>query len=385
VPTGNYFSGTIPTDLCRPNINADFYADQYNTEVYGNPTDQGQERNYCESISCPVNKYSIEGIWPCADCPATERTPYLGTEIKCFPTNQEEILNKFWMDTQGSQWSASSTWKYDGLGVCDYSGVSCDAKGDVTKIVLPYMNLRGTISPELGFLEHLDTLILSDNKISGYIPTTLQMAPLELLDITGNHIQGIVPPKMCLMSVNRNGEGNEYECDKVACPVGTYYPTGVGPGCAPCQDETTYLGQKQCENPGHVGGHGFFTSMEEDVMNSGSQNVVGGILLLLFISSVLYCIGLAVWSRYKKKQGLIAAVMDGRSKHTARSRQHERLATTADDDGYENVSYPSTELASSTPNFDDRFEINSPELCDVPVLETPKVDTPDFPEIPEMT
>lgn len=375
---GNYFTGTIPPDLCRANINSDFFKDQYNTEIYSSET--GSPRDYCQSISCPTDHYSIEGIWPCQPCPSTERSPYLGTETKCFPTTDYEILKQFWMDTHGNEWSGSSTWFYDGVEPCEFTGVTCDIKGAVIKIVLPYMNLRGTISPELGFLEHLDTLILSDNKLSGYLPATLQVAPLEILDVTGNRIQGIIPPKMCLMSVNRNGENSIYECENVACPAGTYHPTGVGPGCQPCTDGPDYIGQKQCESASIKKQGGFVSSVETAATSKGGK-IAGGIFLFLLIATFAYCIVFCMCKRYRdKKAVLVERVIEGRrKKQAARRGEHAALST---DDAYEE-SY--MDKSASTPRLDDRFEIANPELCDVPVLETPKVDTPDFPDIPEMT
>ena len=59
---GNKLTGEVPHDLCGPEINADFFANA--------PTEA--ERNYCDSIACPVGSVAFEGLYPCSLCPGGE-------------------------------------------------------------------------------------------------------------------------------------------------------------------------------------------------------------------------------------------------------------------------------------------------------------------------
>ena len=65
---GNKFTGTVPSDLCRSEINADFFES----------VDASIKRDYCQSIACPMNTVSLEGVYPCEPCKAKYYNPYLG-------------------------------------------------------------------------------------------------------------------------------------------------------------------------------------------------------------------------------------------------------------------------------------------------------------------
>lgn len=106
----------------------------------------------------------------------------------------------------------------------------------------------------MAFLEYLEVLDLSDNHLVGFLPSDLRWAPLRRLDISGNRLRGIVPPLLCLKAgVNNNGDDGDYNCEKVACPAGTFSPTGrestTGDMCMPCMDnDAKFLGSKNCES-----------------------------------------------------------------------------------------------------------------------------------------
>lgn len=245
---GNKFTGIVPTDLCRFDINADFFED----------VDSSINRDYCQSIACPVNTVSAEGVYPCVPCKTKFYNPYLGRIGACTTLNQREILNDLFQSTNGQTWIGASNWASEDTFICDFTGVSCDANNHIFSIDLKGRGLTGTLPGSIGFLKYLTYLDLSDNNLTGFLPSDLRWAPLESLDISGNKIRGIVPNTLCLKAfVNGNGEQGEYTCDKIACPAGTYSHKGYHDAddfseCFKCLDDSAeFLGLKTCHNKGH--------------------------------------------------------------------------------------------------------------------------------------
>ncbi|XP_072991929.1 receptor protein kinase TMK1-like [Typha latifolia] len=76
----------------------------------------------------------------------------------------------------------------------NWSGISCNARGNITVINFQRMRLNGTISPKFASISSLKQLILSNNNLTGNIPSTLASLPLlEKLDVANNSLYGEVP------------------------------------------------------------------------------------------------------------------------------------------------------------------------------------------------
>ncbi|MCO5560774.1 hypothetical protein L7F22_014394 [Adiantum nelumboides] len=91
---------------------------------------------------------------------------------------------------------ALSTWEAASPICSSFAHVTCN--GDLRVIVLDLsgLGLTGTVAPELGNLEHLQTLSLSKNHLFGPIPGTLsQIKPLTTLDLSHNQLFGNIPCK----------------------------------------------------------------------------------------------------------------------------------------------------------------------------------------------
>jgi len=249
----NKFTGTVPVDLCHEDLNADFFRGEFNLPG----------RDGCTSVSCPVNTVSREGVFPCTDCGERGFNPYLGLGGgRCFQMNEKRILDILYDKTDGLNWKGGDGWRMDEVAVCAYEGVSCSISGHVHSIKLPNMKLSGPIPVELGFLRNLNTLDLSDNKLTGYLPSDLRFAPLEHLDVGGNKLKGFVPPMLCLTGdINGNGNDGIFDCSHIACPAGTYNPENghivdenniisgekvTGSKCVPCESNQHMIGQKEC-------------------------------------------------------------------------------------------------------------------------------------------
>lgn len=98
-------------------------------------------------------------------------------------------------------------WNYSDDTPCSWRGVTCAAGGGgggsrVTGLSLPNFRLLGSVSPDLGLIENLQSLDLSNNSFNGSLPGTLFNASmLQFLDLSDNLISGEVPSP-----VNRLGD-----------------------------------------------------------------------------------------------------------------------------------------------------------------------------------
>jgi len=250
----NKLTGQVPADICSATINAFFFQGTVATS----------DRNYCDAISCPADTVAMEGTYPCTGCNNVYYNPYVGQTRTCNTlVNQREILVHFYESTSenGGVWKGENNWQDDRVFLCDFTGITCDENFHVTGINLGGRGLKGTIPDELGFLQYLETLNLSDNELAGFLPSDLRWAPLTSIDISGNNIRGTVAPKLCLKAgVNGNGLNGDYNCHNIACPVGTFSPSGRQDAsrnhkCQPCQhNNPEVLGYKSCQYVGVASG-----------------------------------------------------------------------------------------------------------------------------------
>eukprot|EP00563_Minutocellus_polymorphus_P010689 CAMPEP_0181062420 /NCGR_PEP_ID=MMETSP1070-20121207/23071_1 /TAXON_ID=265543 /ORGANISM="Minutocellus polymorphus, Strain NH13" /LENGTH=637 /DNA_ID=CAMNT_0023142493 /DNA_START=93 /DNA_END=2003 /DNA_ORIENTATION=- len=291
---GNKFTGTVPRSLCKLTLNEDFFKDKFN--VSG--------RDGCTSISCPVNTVSEEGVYPCHQCPRQGFSPYLGHNKKCYYLDERMILDVFWKRTDGPNWIGGDGWNVLNAEKCMFQGITCNNAGKVINIALPNMNLRGTIPEELGYLSQLQHLNLSNNELTGFLPSDLRFAPLESLDLSGNRIEGFVPPMLCLTGdINGNGENGDFACDVISCSAGTWSPIGRATHktsrfieeedryeCQPCPGSAQYLGSKFCPVVNVVVG-----SFTQSSANTGG--IVAG---LIFAALLLCCTSGIVGARISR-------------------------------------------------------------------------------------
>ncbi|XP_050364321.1 receptor protein kinase-like protein At4g34220 [Argentina anserina] len=98
--------------------------------------------------------------------------------------------------------SVLESWNYEDETPCSWSGVTCTQLGNpgtsdmfrVTSLVLPNSQLLGSIAEELGLLEHLAHLDLSNNFFNGSLPkTVLNASELQVLSLSNNVISGELP------------------------------------------------------------------------------------------------------------------------------------------------------------------------------------------------
>ena len=97
-----------------------------------------------------------------------------------------DALAALYNATNGSSWQDNTNWLSDRpLG--EWYGVSTDADGRVTQLLLGGNELSGTIPPELGNLANLEYLYLGGNQLSGCVPA-------KLLDVPANDVASLGLP-----------------------------------------------------------------------------------------------------------------------------------------------------------------------------------------------
>ncbi len=258
----NKLTGEVPSDICSPDINDHFFQ---NIDEGQNQNQNQDDVDYCDAISCPTDSVAREGVYPCTACKNPHYNPYIGQMKSCnMFTNQRSILKKFYDSTsQNGKWSGDDgdNWSKDTTFLCDFTGVTCDENFNVIAIHLKNRGLKGTIPDEIGFLKYLEEIDISDNELSGFIPSDFRWAPLKSIDISGNKIRGVVPPKLCLKDgVNGNGLDGDYNCDHITCPVNTYNAIGrrdaiTGYPCLPCEHNPfPVVGSTECRQVGLASG-----------------------------------------------------------------------------------------------------------------------------------
>ncbi|XP_042442793.1 LRR receptor-like serine/threonine-protein kinase FEI 1 [Zingiber officinale] len=89
-------------------------------------------------------------------------------------------------------------WRQEDPDPCSWKGVSCDSNTKrVTHVRLAYHKLIGSISPEIGKLNHLKLLALHDNSLYGVIPPELgNCRELQYLSLQGNYLSGFIPQEL---------------------------------------------------------------------------------------------------------------------------------------------------------------------------------------------
>lgn len=101
---------------------------------------------------------------------------------------------------------AIKQWRPEDPDPCGWKGVTCDSKSKrVISLSLPNHKLSGSISPDIGKLEHLQFLALHDNNLYREIPPDLgNCTELLSLYLQGNFLSGLIPSELGNLSSLQN-------------------------------------------------------------------------------------------------------------------------------------------------------------------------------------
>ena len=98
--------------------------------------------------------------------------------------------------TDGPNWDNNRNWLSD-RPIGEWSYVSTDADGRVTRLLPGNNRLSGSIPSELGNLANLESLWLNDNQLSGSIPSELgNLDNLRTLWLNDNQLSGSIPSEL---------------------------------------------------------------------------------------------------------------------------------------------------------------------------------------------
>ncbi|GAB4838794.1 hypothetical protein Ancab_028336 [Ancistrocladus abbreviatus] len=98
--------------------------------------------------------------------------------------------------------SVLDTWHYYDQTPCSWAGITCTDTSNfgtpdsfrVISLVLPNSQLLGSLPPDLGYIEHLQQLDLSNNFFNGTLPSSLfNASELQVLSLGNNSISGELP------------------------------------------------------------------------------------------------------------------------------------------------------------------------------------------------
>ena len=108
----------------------------------------------------------------------------------CAPENSSkdrEVLVQLYNTLDGENWNNNANWLTE-LPIRQWHGVTNDASGRVTGLLLESNGLAGELSKELGNLSNLKRLELSNNRLTGEIPKELgNLSDLETLLLSSNN------------------------------------------------------------------------------------------------------------------------------------------------------------------------------------------------------
>ncbi|CAO2204728.1 unnamed protein product [Urochloa humidicola] len=88
-------------------------------------------------------------------------------------------------------------WDINSVDPCSWRMVTCSSDGYVSALGLPSQSLSGKLSPGIGNLTRLQSVLLQNNVISGPIPGTIgRLGMLKTLDMSDNQLTGSIPSSL---------------------------------------------------------------------------------------------------------------------------------------------------------------------------------------------
>ncbi len=115
------------------------------------------------------------------------------TTTSAGPQIDREVLQTFYGAAGGESWTNRASWRTS-APLHEWYGVTTDADGRVTALILDDNGLAGSIPPALASLSDLEHLRLGSNALGGPIPPELgDLSSLRSLLLGGNELVGPIP------------------------------------------------------------------------------------------------------------------------------------------------------------------------------------------------
>ncbi len=112
-----------------------------------------------------------------------------------------DVLVELYEATGGARWKNNANWLSD-RSTGEWHGVTTDADGRVTGLLLERNGLSGPIPAAVGNLANLEWLYLSGNQLTGEIPASLGgLANLTALGLAQNQLTGSIPAPLGNLSI----------------------------------------------------------------------------------------------------------------------------------------------------------------------------------------
>ena len=110
------------------------------------------------------------------------------------------VLVELYGSMDGEDWENKTNWLSD-RPIREWHGVTIDASGRVSGLILSGNQLSGEIPTELGNLSNLRELYLHSNQLTGEIPTELEnLSNLTTLVLSSNQLTGRIPTQLGSLS-----------------------------------------------------------------------------------------------------------------------------------------------------------------------------------------
>ncbi|XP_051148824.1 protein NSP-INTERACTING KINASE 3-like [Andrographis paniculata] len=91
-------------------------------------------------------------------------------------------------------YNALESWDIYSVDPCSWRMITCSSDGYVSNLGLTGLSLSGALSPGIGNLTGLQSVLLQNNDISGSIPETIgKLEKLRTLDLSNNKLSGDIP------------------------------------------------------------------------------------------------------------------------------------------------------------------------------------------------
>ncbi|KAG9447867.1 hypothetical protein H6P81_013995 [Aristolochia fimbriata] len=88
-------------------------------------------------------------------------------------------------------------WDINSVDPCTWNLVGCSPDGFVMSLEMASKGLAGELSPSIGNLSHLQTMLLQNNEISGTVPFEIgNLRELQTLDLSRNQFIGQIPSSL---------------------------------------------------------------------------------------------------------------------------------------------------------------------------------------------